>query len=167
LLLLLLLLPSRLLLLLPLGPVPLSCVMWLPSLLVFWFGGRASRPRFPRPSLLQEVLPEVLLEVLLEVRGLRDLFLAGHRWNRNTRPWWPWTCAPCHGRRPCWQCVTRKSPVPPPRRESRYIPRPCTAWGMEGASPASPSLPCSVPPSWPFSFCVIMCFQTHDMPTVI
>jgi hypothetical protein len=49
-LLLLLLLPSRLLLLLLLGTVPLSCVMWLPSLLVAAVRGGVPRAEVPPPK---------------------------------------------------------------------------------------------------------------------
>jgi hypothetical protein len=70
--------------------------------------GLASRPRFPRPSFLQDVLPEVLPEVLEVVAWATSSATDG---TLGTRPWWPWTRAPCPCRRPCRRCANRRSPV--------------------------------------------------------
>jgi hypothetical protein len=118
---------------------------------VFWLlprllGGTCLAPEVCRPSFLQEVLPEVLPEV--EVWMISSLLATSGR--GSTCPGWQRTCATCRGKRPCRQYASRGNPAPLPPRESRRIPRPCTAWGMEGACPASPLSPCSVPPSWPF-----------------
>jgi hypothetical protein len=80
-LLLLLLLPSRLLLL-TLGPVPLSCVTWLPSLLVVaavvW--GGCLPPEVPPPEFFAGGPAGGLAGAPAGGGGLGALFLAGHRW---------------------------------------------------------------------------------------